>query len=105
MSGPGNSTDYTLIPIEFESAAKVAFAPGIGSPLGAMPDIAAEYIHTKIQMKPCEFVSNPFIQGAGAETAGDSDDDDFEEDDDDDGDKGKVEATSQKKKLKLSNLS
>lgn len=59
MSGPANSSDFTIIPIEINVDFKIAFKDGHGHPLGAMPDITGYNQQYTIQINKCEFVSNP----------------------------------------------
>lgn len=108
MSGPADSTDFTVIPVEISVDFTIAFEQGHGHPLGAMQDFAGHYKQTKFEMKPCEFIANPNKKDAAS--ASDDDDDDFDEDEDEDGDgddekAGGASSDKKNQKLKVYQLS
>jgi len=79
MSGPDNSTDFTVMPFEFEMSFLIGFKRGLGSSLGPMPDIAFKYERASMQMQQCEYIANPHFQSPKREEEGD----DFDEEDED----------------------
>lgn len=81
MSGPDNSTDYTVMPLEFEMTFLIGFKRGLGSSLGPMPDIAFKYEKASMQMQQCEYIANPHFQPPKGEEEGD----DFDDEDEDQG--------------------
>ena len=98
FEGLANSTDYTIVPFEFDFSFFIGFKPGLSSSVGPMPDIAIQFDEAKAQVRDCEYVSNPYKSGAASD--GDEDDD-FDDSDDEDDDK----AGDGQPKLKLLQVS
>ena len=109
LEGPSNSTDYTIMPFEFDISFYIAFKKGLHSSLGPQPDIAFKLAHAKAELLDCEYVENPFRSLAASAPGGTSsdsnedDDDDFDEDDEDEagGASSGDKESNDKSKLKL----
>ena len=65
MSGPGNSTDHTIIPIEVAATFTIAFDKGHSQIYGAMPDVAVKVLETDNKMHDCLYIPNEFKVGGG----------------------------------------